>query len=501
MRRFAFTILTLFIAAQSVFANGYQTLHEALVKFGEGKYTRAKELFIACQSASEFANDATAKHNIEIKINLCISRIQEQQRNAQAAERARLERLKKREAEKKVYISINATDSKDTWPSGTESILFELLRKHKRSFTSNIEEALSYVTVNVITKEEKRDEHFIIDTYGTIRFGNAINPNQFDFNWTTPQACRSISYESFDDAKNRSYQELNQQLASALDCFLNGMPVPQKEIKANNNIAVSIVTRDGILEKNLSEFLDAVNFYLDADDTYTLKSTTNPSVQAVFKELYRHQVDWTAVDQRAEIAKQDGITYILYIEVKKGNEGNYTFIGNIMNMKGNSVKSSKPLSIRVNQLTKSYQELAAAMMCESLGVKEWIIGEELCGGQLLRAPQEKGVRRPGLICYVLKPTYDKWFHLHNTSSITSRNMSYHGMIEAFDPGNSSYWRYPHIEEVGLMAKYMDALGLRGLYWTGDNDQKMKPIACEIKNYISTERPKCSKAATVIVREF
>ena len=106
MRRFAFTILTLFIAAQSVFANGYQTLHEALVKFGEGKYTRAKELFIACQSASEFANDATAKHNIEIKINLCISRIQEQQRNAQAAERARLERLKKREAEKKVYISI-----------------------------------------------------------------------------------------------------------------------------------------------------------------------------------------------------------------------------------------------------------------------------------------------------------------------------------------------------------------------------------------------------------
>jgi len=501
MRRLLFTILALLFSLNLVMAQGYTTLNKALLRFIEDKYDEAKILYESCLSDPEFANDAIARHNIEVKINLCSIRINERLRNAQVAEKARLRRLRERESNKKVYISVNAIDSKDEWPSGTESALFECLRAHKRSFTNNIDEALSCVTVNIVTKEILRDEQFIVDTYGTIRFGNAINSNQFDFNWSTGQ-CRSVSYESFDDAKNRSYKELNDRLASALNYFLKGESVPDKEIESNNNIVVSLVPANEISEHNLSEFLDAVHYYIDADDTYTLKLSTDSSVQSVLKQLYKHEVEWTDVDQRVEIAKEDGFRYVLYIEAKKGNEGNYTFKGSILDRNNNnSVKTSKPLSIRVNQLSKSYQELAAAMMCESLGIKQWIIGEELCGGQLLRAPQEKGVRLPGLICHVLKPTYDKWFPLHNSASITSKNMSYHGMIEAFDPGNSIYWRYPHVEEISLMAKNMSALGLRGFYWSGDNDSKNRPIACEIKNFESLELSKCSKAATIIIREF
>lgn len=500
MKRLIFLLFALFLTTQFVFADGYQSLYNGLAKINEGNYIEAREIFVSCLSDPEFAIDVRAKHNIEVKINLCDTRINEQRRNAQAAQAAKLERLREREANQKVYISVNATDSKDEWPFGTGSALFELLRKHKRSFTDDIEEAFSYVTVKVITKKNKKDESFIVDSFGTIRFGNAIKSSQFDFNWSTPQ-CRAVSYESFDDATILSYQELNEQLVLALDCFLKGMPVPKKEIKENNNIVVAPIKSDDIPEKNLNEFKNAVEYYLDTDDTFTLKSITDPSVQRVFKDLYKFETEWMALDERTLIASQDGFTYILYIEVKKGNEGDYIFKGTILDKNGNSFKSSKPLSIRINQLTKSYQELAAAMMCESLGVKQWIIGEKLCGGQLLRAPQEKGVRLPGLICYVLKPTYDKWFPLHNSESLTSKNMSYHGMIEAFDLGNSLFWRYPHVEEVDLMAKYMEALSLRGLYWTGDRDHKMKPIACEIKNQSMNELPSCSKAATVIIREF
>lgn len=502
MRRFSFSILALFFSLNLAMAQGYDTLlHNALSRFLEDKYDEAKVLYESCLSDPEFVNDATARHNIEAKINLCKIRIDERSRNARAAEEARKRRLREREANKKVYISVNAIDSKDEWPSGTESALFECLRTHKRSFTDSIDEALSCVTVNIVTKEILRDEQFIVDTYGTIRFGNAINSNQFDFNWSTGQ-CRSVSYESFDDAKNRSYKELNSRLASALDYFLKGEPVPNKVIESNNNIVVSLVTANEISEQHLSEFLDAVHYYIDADDSYTLKLSTDSSVQAVLKQLYHHEVEWTDVEQRVEIAKEDGFRYVLYIEAKKGNEGNYTFRGSILDRNNNnSIKTSRPLSIRVNQLSKSYQELAAAMMCESLGIKRWIIGEDLCGGQLLRAPQERDIRLPGLICYVLKPTYDKWFPLHNSSSITNGNKSYHGLIDYFDPGNAAYWRYPHVEEISIMAKYMDALGLRGLYWTGDIDAKNRPIACEIKNYQSLELPKCSKAATIIIREF
>lgn len=501
MRRLLATVLILFFSLNLVMAQGYNTLNDALKRFLEDKYDEAKVLYESCLSDPEFANDAIARRNIEIKIDLCVFRIKERTRNAQAAENARLKRRQEREANKKVYVSVNASDSKDAWPSGTAGTLFECLRTHERSFTDNIEEALSCVTVNIITKETIRDERYIVDTYGTIRFGNAINSSLFDFTWTTGQ-CRAVSYESIDDAKRLSYNELNSRLAYALDCFLKGEPVPHNEIKSNNNIVVSLVPSNEISEQNLSEFLDAVHYYIDADDSYTLKLSTDSSVQSVLKQLYLHEVEWTDVDQRVEVAKEDGFRYVLYIEAKKGNEGNYTFKGSILDRNNNnSVKTSKPLSIRVNQLTKSYQELAAAMMCESLGIKQWIIGEDLCGGQLLRAPLEKEVRLPGLICYVLKPTYDKRFPLHNSLSITNGNKSYHGLIDYFDPGNAAYWRYPHVEEIGIMAKYMDALGLRGLYWTGDNDAKNRPIACEIKNYQSFELSKCAKAATIIIREF
>lgn len=491
-------LLLILFFFQQAFAGEPLVFDKALQDYYAQNYSGAKNKFKLCLNDPEYK---AVEQNIKDWIALCDSLIEEEQKkNLEEIEKKRKQINEERKKRKDIFISVNAATSDEFWPRSTQSSLFEVLRNHNRSFNSKLDEAYSYITVDITSKEYKQENRFIVDTYGFMRFDNAFNLNDIDIEWSTGQ-CRKVSYESFDDAKNRSYEELNSRLAEALDCYLSNKPLPQKESIKNNNIVVSLVTGNGINEEELTEFTNAISYYIDTDETYTSNNIMNQSLQKIFQDLYLKQLESTKVDKRIDISELDGISYVLFIEVKFGNEGNYTFKGTIIDCASwNTTLSSKPLSIKANKLTKKNQELAAAMMCESLGLKKWVIGEELCGGKLLRAPIESDVRLSGLICYILEPTQTKKYPLQRSASITNSNMSYHSKIENFDPGNSEYWRYPRINEMNIMAKYMDVLGLYGLYWT-DYEIKGKPVACEISNYESKEKPKSSKASTVIVREF
>ena len=83
MKRFLLVLLAVLLSAQIASADGYPKIFsDAVQSYSHGNFNKARELFVACQSSDDF--DPV---NISIWIGRCDTGLQEQRRNAQAAER------------------------------------------------------------------------------------------------------------------------------------------------------------------------------------------------------------------------------------------------------------------------------------------------------------------------------------------------------------------------------------------------------------------------------
>ena len=486
-----FAVCTPFLASAGPDEIG-SVFHQAVCLSSNGDYKEALSIFKDLKRNDEIAGYSTK--NLDAWITYCTTKERQRQKNAVAA----AQRLNKRIENNLVFISVNLSMD-DVAGTKIGSDLSNTLRRKGFSFTESIGEACTVVTAIVETQQEtKPGGLYVVNSKGYLRFGSALNSNKYFGNYTSDWKDGK-SYESMAIALEQSYRKLGEDLSSALVHLVDGTPLPAaSEILLNNTIVIKTVGDD----LDLSSLTQKVGSYITKDGTFMWNPTNDEKYASALAEEYLRQAHMTKREQRTPIGEQDGIKYLLFLEVNK-NDNQYTFSGTVVDLStGIAVGTSGPLSITLRALTKEYQEFAAAMVSASLGIKKWKIGETFFNGKvkLARVPFETDeTKEPGLLCYVIRPDYQKWFPYEPKINPNGNNTSNYVLNKA-DSENARYWRYPSADELASLAKYKSYLHLSGIYWTETRDKKGKPIAFELD--ANAERVyNCKKAATVIVREF
>lgn len=467
------------------YANG-DNFHNAVSFYAQSKYEKAKELFVLCQSSGDF--DSV---NISIWIKRCDNGIQEQRQNAQAAAVKYRRKLDEREKNKYVYLSVNATESGALF-SGIESSLSEVMRRNGRTFHHDINESYTIVTVNTDLKETIRDNHYIVDLTGTIRLGSAIDPKQFYGQWTVGP-CKGESVESFDDAKRIALIKINKELSTALDNLFNGKAQNDSSSSLDNSIAVYLGSGNNVGDEPLSDFLNAIYYYIDQNPEYQRNATIDPSVVKDIEAEYQRQGKMTRREERSEIGEQKGIRYMLRLSVEKRADNSYFFAGNIFDLNSGYSIATAPdpkYKFNINSLNRDSQELAAAILSVGLGLKQWEIGEEIGGYKLALC---NGLHGTLLKIEDVEP--------YKKCEITEyRNAMIYDGVSADE---AALWRFPYADELLEMIPHKKELNIRNIYWTEDKPSKGKHIAVDFRTGKEIELKDSDKktAAVVLVKDF
>lgn len=490
MRRICVSLLTVLFSLQLAFAGGYQTFHDGTTLYGLGKYSDALEKFEICISDPVFAN---VKSNIQEWIDKCNTKINEQKRNAQVAAQQRRFVLEERKKNNYVYLTVNTTENGVLY-STTESALSEVLRNNGRRFHSDIMKACSIATVNIDIDRRLEDNLYYVATVsGTIRLGNAIDQGQFD-GQASYTMIEGRSVVNMDDAIDIALQSLNKKLAEALNNILNGKPIIDEEVELDNSIVISLISN--INRDSLSVFYNAINSYVDRSGKYQRNSTVDPKIVQALEAEYLREGKMTKRKERITIGEQEGIRYMLYLEVSKLPDGNYFFQANIFDPRtGYSIVSSPEQGYdfkNINNLDKSNQELAASIIAAGLGLKKIRVGDKIGEYTVAKIDEEHS---HGLLMMnsIIGPE-PKW----------SRSDMDDYLLQVVGPNNRKGWRYPYSDELETMIPFRDKLGLRNTYWAEDSPAKGVYYIVNFQNRdnpVSTAKGNKKDYYSIFVKDF
>ena len=491
MKRFLVIILTLLMSLQLALAGGYQTFHEGTTLFGQGKYLDAKERFEVCLIDSVFAS---VKGNIEDWINKCDRRISEQRRDAQAAAARYRREQEERKNNNFVYMTVNTAENGVLY-SSTASVLAEVLRTNGRRFHSEITKSCSIVTVNIDIERRFEDNLYYVATVsGTIRVGSAIDQGQYDgqASYTLIEG-RSVS--SYDDAVDLALQKLNKNLGDALGKILTGQAITDEDVELDNSIVVYLNTK-GIDKEKLTNFYNAIGYYVDKSGRYHRNSTVDPRVVQDLESEYVRQGKMTTRKERTKPGEQKGVRYMLRLEVTKLSDGSFDFSGNIFDMEtGYSIVSSPEQGYsfkNIYTLDKSNQELAASIIAVGFGSKKWNVGDRIGDYTVVKIDEEHS---RGLLMM------DRITGPEPKMSISELD-DY--LLRTLGPVNRKGWRYPYSDELESMIPFRDRLGLRNTYWAEDSPSKGVYYIVNFQNRekpVSTAKKSKKDYYSIFVKEF
>lgn len=480
MRKIVLVIGLLCTFVQYAIADGYQTFHQAQVLFSQGKFSQAKTNFTICLNDPAFAD---VKSNVNIWINKCESAIQEQNRNAQIAAERRKRKLAERKNNQYVYISVNASETGEIYTS-TVSAMSEVMRLNGRRFCPNIDDALTVVTVSLDIKNENIANGFYkAKGNGVVRLGSAMDANDFVGQWSID--CEATSAVDADDAKRLLLNKLNHKLGYALDNLLNSRPQESGYYIPEQSISVYFANGS---EK--AEFLqESINGYIAKTPGVTLSTALDKTRNAERDEIAQIQAQYVKMESRAPVHELEGFSQILRISVKKGQNGYYTFVGELSELatgKSLTTVTINGTDFGISDLSAKNQELAAKLLAVGLGFKEWIIGEDIGGYKLASV---NGMH--GLLLRVV----DTNFNPKPTIEAIGR----------YDATLNDSWRFPHSEELLDMFDDKKVLGLTNAYWTADLSGDGKCIVVDFcsprANAIMQYKKSKAVAAVILVKEF
>ena len=487
MKRFILISVAVLLSAQIASADGYpKTFSDAVQSYSHGNFKKAKELFVACQSSDDF--DPV---NISIWIGRCDTGLQEQRRDAQAAERKRQAKLAQRIQNGYVYISVNAAESGDLFET-TKSAMSEVMRLNGRTFCPNIDDALTIVTVYLNTKQDSSDNGFYKATgEGFVQLGSAIDEKEFVGQWSVDgEATSAVNME---DAVRLLRNKLNYKLRYALENLLNRRPQGQDFYIPEQSISVYFAQNNSYNEEELSFLRESLNGYISKTPGLELSTALDKTRNQERDAIAQLQAQYVKRESRAPVHELEGFGQILRISVKKEYNGYITIVGEISEL--GTGKSLTTVTINgsdfniseKNILTPSSQELASKIMAVGFGFKKWIPGEDIGGYKLASFD--------GLHGLVLRIMSADFLKIETIDALRRR-----------DKTLDNEWRYPHTEELLEMFDHKKVLGLASVFWSADVPANRMHEAVDFrspKKEEATKRYKDSKAAAalLLVREF
>ena len=495
MKRFILISVAVLLSAQIASADGYpKAFSDAVQSYSHGNFKKAKELFVACQSSDDF--DPV---NISIWIGRCDTGLQEQMRDAQAAERRRQAKRAQRIQNGYVYISVNAAESGDLFET-TKSAMSEVMKLNGRAFCPNLDDALTIVTVYLNTKQEGSNNGFYkASGEGFVRLGSAIDEKEFIGQWSVDgEATSAVNME---DAIRLLRNKLNFKLSYALENLLNNRPQGQDFYIPEQSISVYFAENNNV-STDLSFLREAINGYISQAPGITLSTALDETRNSERDKISQIEATYVKRESRAPIHELEGFNQRLRLLVRKEQNNDFTFIGEISEWGGTSLATVTihGSDFGIADLSSHSQELAAKLLAVGLSFRAWDIGEYI--GKFKLASFD-GLH--GLLVQKYAYALGTWDSPSRTTSpFKDIGLIRNSMVENGTPRDEAdKWRFPTVYELNDIRENRKRLSLDGTYWTCSSRTRGTHIVVDfLTGDVNDVKDKNGKVASwLLIKEF
>lgn len=478
-------VFAMLFSVYVAYGDGQEDFNKAETYRSRGEYKKAEQLYISSLSYPNW-KDENIK-DIERYISICKTELR---KNAQIQEDKKQEKLKEREQQQLVYITVNATET-GILVDRTTSAMSEVMRINGKSFNPNIDEASTVVTVFLNINPTRTNNGFYkAGGNGTVLLGDAITGNYVGKWYVDSEATSAVGEE---DAKRLLQNKLNHKLGYALDNLLNGRPQSSEYYIPDQSLSVYFDGDEIYTERQFSFLLESLNSYITRNPDIVLSTALNEKKNKNRDKIAAMEANVVKMESRAPIHELDGFKQVLTISVMKDENGSVVFSGEIEEHEHGTGRSITTVTIngadfdinRSNVLNANNQRLVAKLLAVGLGFKEWKIGEDIGG---YRLASFDGIH--GLIIKVLNNSPTSYY------SMADHNKRDHDIHKN--------WRYPSTDELKEMFEHKKELNLSSIYWSanagGKNTHETVDFSLS-EPTVKTFYYKKSGALTLLVKQF